>query len=193
MNGKFAFQYTETACYLSDGTSHRVFHGTPADLAPLFATPNRILCHDGKKLWHLLNDAGIRVTASLLDISLYAYVADASPGTKTPQQLAADLLGKSVEPDEPYAHLLPELESTLYKTVCENGAEKLLTDVELPLLPILAEMETVGFRIDTAGLRAYGVELNALAENTPRRCRRWQGTPSTSILRNNSARSCLRK
>lgn len=164
VSGKLAFQYNETACYLSDGATHRMFRGTPADLAPLFTNPNRILCYDGKKLWHTLHDAGIQVSASLLDISLYAYVTDASLGTKTPQQLATDLLGKTVEPDAPYAHLLPELESVLYKTVCEHGAEKLLTDVELPLLPILAEMETVGFRIDTEGLRAYGVELNAMAE-----------------------------
>ena len=163
-NGKFAFQHDESACYLSDGATHRMFRGTPADLAPLFTSPNQILCYDGKKLWHTLHDAGIQVSASLLDISLYAYVTDASLGTKTPQQLATDLLGKTVEPDAPFAHLLPELESELYKTICEHGAEMLLTDVELPLLPILAEMETVGFRIDTEGLRAYGVELNAMAE-----------------------------
>ena len=164
ISGKFAFQYAENVCYLSNGTDHMAFHGTPDALAPLFTAPNEILCYDGKKLWHTLQSAGIRPSASLLDISLYAYVADASLGTKDPQRLAADLLGKTVEPDAPYAHLLPELESVLYKTVCEHGAERLLTEVELPLLPILAEMETVGFRIDTAGLRAYGVELNAMAE-----------------------------
>ena len=160
-SGKFAFQHLNDTCYLSDGTTHVCCHGAPEAFAPLFTAPNEILCYDGKKLWHTLQNAGIRPIASLLDISLYAYVADASLGTRDPQRLAADLLGKSIEPDAPYAHILPELESTLYKTVCEHGAEKLLTDVELP---ILAEMETVGFRIDTDGLRAYGVELNAMAE-----------------------------
>lgn len=163
-SGKFAFQFMNDTCYLSDGTTHVCCHGAPEAFAPLFTAPNEILCHDGKKLWHTLQNVGIRPIASLLDISLYAYVADASLGTRDPQRLAADLLGKSIEPDAPYAHILPELESALYKTVCEHGAEKLLTDVELPLLPILAEMETVGFRIDTDGLRAYGVELNAMAE-----------------------------
>ena len=163
-SGKFAFQFMNDSCYLSDGTTHVCCHGAPEAFAPLFTAPNEILCYDGKKLWHTLQNAGIRPIASLLDISLYAYVADASLGTRDPQRLAADLLGKSIEPDAPYAHILPELESALYKTVCEHGAEKLLTDVELPLLPILAEMETVGFRIDTDGLRAYGVELNAMAE-----------------------------
>ena len=162
--GKFAFHHLNDTCYLSDGTTHVCCHGAPEAFAPLFTAPNEILCYDGKKLWHTLQNAGIRPIASLLDISLYAYVADASLGTRDPQRLAADLLGKSIEPDAPYAHILPELESALYKTVCEHGAEKLLTDVELPLLPILAEMETVGFRIDTDGLRAYGVELNAMAE-----------------------------
>ena len=164
MNGKFAFQFFNDTCYLSDGTEHLQFHGTPDALAPLFTAPNHILCHDGKKLWHVLQSKGVIPCASLLDISLYAYVADTSLGTKTPQQLAADLLGKTVEADAPFAHLLMELESLLYSTVCEHRAEKLLTEVELPLLPILAEMEKVGFRIDTDGLRTYGVELNALAE-----------------------------
>lgn len=164
MSGKFAFHAVQDVCYLSDGVRHLAYHGVPSDLAALFTAKNTILCYDGKSLWHILHDAGITPTAILADISLYAYVANAALGTHTPYALAAELLDKAVSPDAPYAHLLVDLESKLSDTIRAHGAEKLLYETELPLLPILARIETVGFRIDTAGLKAYGIELNTLAE-----------------------------
>ncbi|MDR0312264.1 MAG: DNA polymerase I, partial [Treponema sp.] len=41
----------------------------------------------------------------------------------------------------------------------ETGAASLFTNMEMPLLPILAEMEGVGIKIDPEILRNYGVEL----------------------------------
>lgn len=164
MQGKFAFHHANGTCYLSDGVHHLAFHGAPTELAPLFTAKNTIICYDGKSLWHMLHDAGVTPTSSFADIALYAYVANAALGTYTPYTLAGELLGKTVAPDAPYAHLLVELESMLSEKIRAQGADNLLYETEIPLLPILARMETVGFRIDTAGLKAYGIELNTLAE-----------------------------
>lgn len=164
IQGKFAFQELNGVCYVASGESRLACRAPLSDLAPLFRAGNSVICYDGKQIWHSLDHLGSRPAADLLDVSLYAYVLDSSRGTQSPADLAAEYLGKTVSDGEPIAHLLLELESVLSDKIREIHAEKLLFDVELPLLPILAEMEATGFRIDTAGLRAYGVELNAMAE-----------------------------
>ncbi|HOJ99939.1 MAG TPA: DNA polymerase I [Termitinemataceae bacterium] len=47
-----------------------------------------------------------------------------------------------------------------YEKLNEAGQLGLFTDLEMPLLPILAEMERVGIRIDPRILREYGKELD---------------------------------
>lgn len=43
----------------------------------------------------------------------------------------------------------------------ENGQSKLYCEVELPLARVLAQMETVGFKVDAEGIAAYGSALEA--------------------------------
>lgn len=164
MNGKFAFHESNGVYALSDADTRLVYRGALADLAPLFLSENTVVCYNGKELWHSLDSLGIRPTAILADVSLYAYVLDSSRGNRTLADLCSDVLGVTLPDSLPVAHLLYEMESTLSKEIEAIHAEQLLTEVEIPLLPVLAEMEAIGFRIDTDGLRAYGVELNSLAE-----------------------------
>jgi DNA polymerase-1 len=51
-----------------------------------------------------------------------------------------------------YEHFAPELKSL--------GLERLFHALEMPLLPILAEMEIAGIRLDTGALERYGWELD---------------------------------
>ena len=175
--GKFAFQEVNGICYVAQGELRLACRAPLADLSPLFRAGNSVVCYDGKRIWHSLDQAGARPEADLLDVSLYAYVLDSSRGTQSPADLAAEYLGKTVSDGEPYAHLLLELESVLSEKIHEIHAEKLLFEAEVPLLPILAEMEATGFRIDTAGLRAYGVELNAMAEKYAASIQKMAGHP----------------
>lgn len=50
-----------------------------------------------------------------------------------------------------YERLQPEIES--------NGFHRIFYDIEMPLLPVLAEMERTGIRVDPLRLRHYGKEL----------------------------------
>jgi DNA polymerase-1 len=52
--------------------------------------------------------------------------------------------------------LVPQLQDELEKT----GALKLLTDIEMPLLPLLADMEMAGIALDTDFLAKMSVELD---------------------------------
>ncbi|GMO26335.1 MAG: DNA polymerase I [Termitinemataceae bacterium] len=61
------------------------------------------------------------------------------------------------------------LKNFLEKKLITIDAEKLFYQIEMPLLPILAEMETTGIKIDPEYLRKYGTELAtdiAKIENT---------------------------
>lgn len=51
------------------------------------------------------------------------------------------------------ADITLRLREALEKAVSESGMEKLLNDVEIPLVEVLAEMELTGVRIDTKALR----------------------------------------
>ncbi len=49
--------------------------------------------------------------------------------------------------------------SVLEQKLSENGQDKLLSTIELPLARVLADMEIAGVLVDTDGIRAYGEEL----------------------------------
>ncbi len=61
---------------------------------------------------------------------------------------------------------LRELTSKLNDIVTENGEDKLLNEIEIPLSEVLASMEIDGFKVDFAGIHEYGtmldVKLNSL-------------------------------
>jgi DNA polymerase-1 len=58
------------------------------------------------------------------------------------------------------ADLSFRLKLHLEKRLEKAGATELFRDLEMPLLPILAEMEGIGIKIEPRSLREYGVELS---------------------------------
>ncbi len=163
-NGKFAFQLMLDGIYLSDGRRHLRYTGELTDLSPLFASGNEIACYEGKNLLHTLHKCGISTNAKMLDISLYAYLLDSAAGTTTLANLAGAFLGIAIDDTTPAAHVVYTLESLLSVKIEEIHCTSLLHDIELPLMPILAEMEEHGFLIDREGLENYGDELRAGAD-----------------------------
>ncbi len=163
MHGKFACQLLLDGIYLSNGDVHYRFNGELRDIASLFERENTIICYDGKNLLHKLYSCGISVGAQMRDIGLYAYLLDSSAGSTTLPNLAGAFLGTAIDDTTPAAHIIMQLESVLYSKIEEIHCTSLLESIELPLMPILAEMEERGFLIDRDGLEAYGDELNARA------------------------------
>ena len=125
-----------------------------------------IVCHDGKALWHALDAAGIDAASNkYLDLSLYAYVLNPGSGSSTPEALCAMFLSKSTTPGAPSVHLYSELEEKMMELCRENGVDKVLTEIEIPLINLLAEMEKTGFKIDCAGMEEYSLALAELADD----------------------------
>lgn len=75
----------------------------------------------------------------------------------TPELLADKYLGYSL-PSNPspaeLAALCLQIDDTLTEQLKKEELHRLYTDIELPLVPVLADMEYVGVRIDTMALRA---------------------------------------
>ncbi len=55
---------------------------------------------------------------------------------------------------------LRELTSKLRDIIIENGEEKLLSEIEIPLSEVLASMENDGFKVDFAGIHEFGTKLD---------------------------------
>ncbi|MBP0981682.1 MAG: DNA polymerase I, partial [Oscillospiraceae bacterium] len=65
--------------------------------------------------------------------------------------------------------ILPSLCEQQKAELAEKEMEKLLYDIEQPLARVLASMETIGFVLDDEGLREYGEELTARAQELTQR------------------------
>ena len=163
---RFSAEWREDGIALSSGDENLFVKAEEiASLAPLFADEGReIVCFDAKKLMHRLSDAGVGFAPIPLDLLLYAYLLRPGEGQSSVRGLALTLLGKSAPDDAPTARLALELEPILREKVRESGEEKLLDEVELPLIPVLFSMERTGFGIDRAGMVALGETLDAEAK-----------------------------
>ncbi len=151
--------------YFYIGERALAYEGPLAPLSPLFSGAHRLLCYDGKALYHTLRVQGVTLGATPRDIMLYAYVIDAAGGTQTPATLATAYLGETLAPGAPYAHLLPALEQALGARITAQGGDALLEQIELPLAMLLAEMEATGFKLDRAGMDAFRIQLEQAMEN----------------------------
>jgi len=76
----------------------------------------------------------------------------------TPQSLFEEDRGSREEAAEA-ASVLAMLAPALTERLSEQGSLKLFTDVEMPLVPVLAEIERNGFLLDVEGLHSLSKEL----------------------------------
>ncbi len=163
----FAIAY-EDGISLSDGERNLIYEGKLSDLAPLFDGKRTVITYDGKRLLHRLWDEGADADLVPRDVMLLAYVLGGE-GQSGVSSLFVRYLDVYPKEGEPTAALLFRLEKRLTEKLTEEGHVSLAEDIELPLAPVLARMERAGFRLDTAGLEAYGKrlaeEIVLLAEN----------------------------
>lgn len=168
IGSKLSLDY-ENELSLFDGKTLYRIDGTLSALAPLFDGSRQIVLHDGKRLIRRLFRAGVTPNLVPLDVMLYAYVLNSSENASDLSALCLRHLGETPSESASFAPTLYRLEETLAASVKDEGCASLLYDVELPLAPVLAEMEENGFHIDTEALETYGKrlaeEIACLAEN----------------------------
>ena len=164
-----------------------VVAGDPAVYVPadrfdmVFGDDGNIVAHDAKAVVRALAEMGLEVSVAF-DTAIAAYVVNPAQRTADLGELAYRELGLAVEPvgDEERAAAQgafdfeggPDLEAAarraiavqglvdpLRRQVEARGGADLLETIELPLIPILANMEIAGIGVDRDFLENLGEDL----------------------------------
>lgn len=170
--GEGSEEVTDLAVAAQDG---RVFYfaaPTPRQVAALLALPCEKWTDHSKPLHRAALSHGGEAVNITFDCRLAGYLLSPNSTEYTVERLAAEYgvsqpVVVGIEGAEPprtavLAAILPALCERLQQEIEHAGQHTLLHDIELPLAEVLASMELIGFRIDTAGLHSFGVELEAL-------------------------------
>lgn len=103
------------------------------------------------------------------DASVAAYVLQPSRTSYELDDLAQGYLGQEVrEPAQQAAAMLP-LEVAMRERLAAEGQTRVLDEIELPLTPILASMETLGIQVDGDQLREFSKQLEVEIQQVRRR------------------------
>jgi DNA polymerase-1 len=155
------------ALYIATSNGSYKFIGELSDLAGTFEQ-KRVICFNAKELYHRFMNACVSLkNAVLCDLSLYAYVINPAYVPKKIEQLISEHLNLDVLTPSP--SLLFSLEDKMMQKVKQAGGERILCELELPLISVLADMEIAGFKIDCKGMLDFARELDILAEELAKR------------------------
>ena len=170
-------------------------------VAPVFGGKACIVGNDIKRMMVALHRHGIDFTAPYYDTAIAHYLLQPERGHSTTEVAyemlhysalnADDVLGgkgrqtkKASIPVADMARLACEaadlnlqLTDALDAQLKEQGLYKLLTDIELPLVQVLAAMELAGARIDVKALKEYSVNLTEQMNRLEAECHELAGVP----------------
>lgn len=116
---------------------------------------------DAKPLYHLALAGGGVGKSIVFDAKLAAYLLNPAASSYTVENLTAEY---GIQPAfrceaAPLAGVLTGLYDNLSAKVTEEGMDRLLAEVELPLALVLADMERTGMLVDREGLVAFGEKM----------------------------------
>ncbi|HYE75241.1 MAG TPA: DNA polymerase, partial [Blastocatellia bacterium] len=129
--------------------------------------------HDLKRAMHLAEECKIHIENVVDDTLIQAYLLDAERTKYELPDLAREYLGihAAPEPEAPTpqqliahqalvaADLTGQLADALNAKINEQKLDHVYLDIELPLVPLIYEMECAGFRVDPAVLRELSIEM----------------------------------
>ena len=120
------------------------------------------ITHDAKSVMKALATASLQIRDWHFDTMLAGYLIGAGERNHDLYLVAEKFAGIRLAADAP---LLQKLEAVFASTTAletalkEEGLEKILEDFELPLVPVLFDMESVGIKIDIPFLKSLSVRL----------------------------------
>jgi len=143
-----------------------------------------VAVHDGKKSYRFLSKGGILLQNITLDITLAQYLLDGSDsseplseilskhtamhfpdGIEKEGQLNFDSEEDHLHESIVHAKAISKLHEPLTKAMKDDGLTQLNQDVEIPLVSVLAEMETRGIAVDVTELKRLRDEFTAQCES----------------------------
>lgn len=122
------------------------------------------IAYDAKRDLLRLRHLGIENIQIAFDVLIAAYLLQSSRASYPLEWLAEEYLGTGLESENGErigmeAALLLQLEPELKARLTEEGTWELFQTIEMPALPVLAEMEWNGIRVDTDFLAEFSTRL----------------------------------
>lgn len=140
-------------------------------LGLLADTAVRKLTHDAKKILNACFSAGIEARGIVFDTYLAGYLIEPTASEYSLPSLAAKYCQRQVDWTEKKqgqspeyvcwaAQVIHELYKPLRERLQSAGLDILFSDIELPLIKVLASMESTGIRVDRQALQNMAAEIN---------------------------------
>ncbi|NOT59202.1 MAG: DNA polymerase I, partial [Acidobacteria bacterium] len=122
--------------------------------------------YDAKRALHLLTPLGIKLEALHDDVLLQAYLLDGERGNYDLLELGCSYLNSSLMADRENAlaqaaDITLQLCDQLNPRMSEMQVDKVYRDIELPIVPVLYDIERAGFLVDTKVLAELSVVMDA--------------------------------
>lgn len=208
LKDSFAFYFDEMSFHFSKDnkeyilyTSGEIFNNNLNTIKQLFNNETQKICFDSKLVMHELKHYGIKLN-NYFDVSLAIYIANEMDAEISLE----DALKLNNIQTEGKANSLFILKEVYINKLIKSLQLKLFSEVELPLVEVLFDMESTGIKIDVDQIKelsaTYHDELNSLTNkiyeiageefniNSPKQLQtilfekldiEYKGKPSTSI------------
>ena len=169
-------------------------------VSPLFNGKVQLVSNDIKRDIVMLSNVGINYRGDYYDTAVAHYLLQPERSHSTAiiaEEVLGykaigveNLIGAKGKKQKRFADVKPEklinwacemadlaltLKPELDKRLEENGMTHLLTDIEMPLVRVLASMEIAGARIDEKALAEYSVKLTEQVDALDRECHKLAG------------------
>ena len=123
--------------------------------------------HDAKDLITILGKYDIELKNLLFDTKIAGYIIDSSTGKYELNDLIEKYLSVNANiSKEELVSYIKSLYNVLEEKIKQDNMEKLLYEVELPLVYVLSSMESEGFKIDKDVLEEIAIKLKSEIEKT---------------------------
>ncbi len=127
----------------------------------LFSGNREMICHDLKNYYHTLSAQRLPTNAKFFDVALAGYVLDPTVGDYSIEKLSLQYLSQEVGNSlTDRVQTLWQLRPVLREKMHTLGLEEVYYNIDLPLCPVLAQMEDAGVAVDQAALSQFGQMLN---------------------------------
>lgn len=155
----FATKSTEYVLYKTSDVCNKKH----AELKTFFSGEKQKICFDAKTLMHDLDMLEFELN-NYLDVSLAVYIVNEMDAEISLE----DTLKTNYLSSSNRAYPLFRLKEIYFNKLINNGQLKLYSNMELPLVKVLFEMEKFGVKIDSQAIKdlsaMYHAELNDLSE-----------------------------
>lgn len=165
MNGK----EIEALCVIGAETLYMVDAEVEQAARNILLAPALKRTNHTKQLHHYCTVHGFAAEGIVFDAEIAGYILNPTASGYSIARMAGEYGVASLPLDNLFAvhtalleecAVFSQLADILLEKLSENHQMKLFHEIELPLAQVLADMEHIGFAVDTHGLEAYGKNLD---------------------------------